>query len=198
MKFGCRRRLAALAAAGAILGLSAACSDDDVVATRGPTSSSTSSATTAGSAATEPSTTTTREGEASTQSPMSTTLQPADPDPGLPLMGRTFTAVAGFDGAVQHEFLEEAIVSIAFERRDDGDVVRWSGGCNAVGGSVVVEGDRLLVGDDLAGSTVGCTLEAQAQDEWVSRVVTSDPLWELAGDQLTLDSGSSRLVLAAA
>lgn len=104
-----------------------------------------------------------------------TSTTAVEADHGRTLVGRTFEDGAAF---------------VRFERRTDHDVVAWSAGCNAIGGTVIINETTLDVGGDLASSAAGCTPEASAADDALTAFMTSNPGWSLSDGRLTLRSGS--------
>lgn len=176
-----RRRLLALACTA--FALVAACSADSIdVTTDDGAPASTTTAPPASATTLAPAT-------PATGATTSTTPQPAATSDPEALFGPTWVAVEATDAGAAHPLRPGTRVFVEFEHRDSGDVVRWSGGCNTVGGEVEVTSDRLLVADELAGTAVGCGPDAEAQDSWVGRLLSDDPVW-------SLDAGSGRLTLA--
>jgi heat shock protein HslJ len=89
---------------------------------------------------------------------------------------------------------------VGFEQRDDGPLVRWSGGCNATGGAVEITSTRLRLqgpagragGDSTA---IGCPPELERADRWMATFMAGGPEWELQGDQLILEAGNRTLIM---
>jgi heat shock protein HslJ len=77
---------------------------------------------------------------------------------------------------------------------EDGHRIGAQAGCNSMGGPASFEGGRLVVGD-LASTEMGCDAPRHAQDEWLARFLTSRPEWSRSGADLTLDNGTTRIVL---
>jgi heat shock protein HslJ len=148
----------------------------------------------------ERSTTTTAEpGTTTATTTASTTTATATPvetdaDPGAELRGKTFVALEASEGGEPHAFLPGSRVSVEFAPLDEGPIIRWSGGCNTTGGSVAIVAERIDVEAQDA-TAIGCPPEAQAQDDWVSALLTADPAWALDGDRLTLTTADQVLVL---
>lgn len=84
---------------------------------------------------------------------------------------------------------------MSFEKREDGDVVRWRAACNTSGGLVAVTPDRIKMDDDIVSSAIGCPGPPQQQDDWLNGFVVSDPYWELEGDRLTLHTSEDVIEL---
>jgi len=82
-------------------------------------------------------------------------------------------------------------IMITFE----GDVLRASPGCNLSGGHFTLDGDRLEMGD--MDSTVMACADAALmdQDDWFGSLFDAPVALALDGDQLTLTSGDTVIVL---
>lgn len=61
--------------------------------------------------------------------------------------------------------------------------------CNTMSGEAAVEGDRLVVGNGLATTEMGCDQDRHAQDEWLDGFLTGSPAIALTGERLTLTAG---------
>jgi heat shock protein HslJ len=187
-----------------LVALTAACGADDRA-----------EITAAGSSAVADSTTTTVATAPSSSSlNPPTTSPPSSPAPepstttteadwGLALMGQQYTAEAAYDGDEPHSFDLDRRPFVRFQRSDDGDIVAWSGGCNQFGTALVVQADRLVLEKSehgFIGTAMGCEPPAEAQDIWVTRLMGSDPAWQLdpGGSRLTLTGPGQRLVLTRA
>ena len=144
-----------------------------------------------------PRSTTTTAPPASTTTAAAPSTPTTEPDWGRPLMGRRFVAESAFDGDEPRTFVSDTRPFVRFERRADTDVVSWSGGCNQFGSGVTVRADRLIPSDEFAGTTVGCSPSADAQDDWVTRLIGANPAWQLdhSAHVLTLTAGEQRLIL---
>ena len=104
----------------------------------------------------------------------------------------TTSAPAGFDHAATlmgRSFGEKPGRWVEFERRPDGDIVRWSGGCNITGGPVTVTADRLEVTGDGGSTAGGCDDDRLRADEEMAAFMRSVPAWRLEGDVLVLTVG---------
>ena len=77
---------------------------------------------------------------------------------------------------------------------EDGHRLGAQAGCNSMGGQASFSGGHLAVGD-LATTEMGCDPPRHAQDEWLGRFLTSRPEWSREGATLTLDNGTTRIVL---
>jgi heat shock protein HslJ len=102
------------------------------------------------------------------------------------LEGRTFVST----GITGHQLVEGTEVRMVF----DGSSLRVQAGCNTLLGVYAVEQGSLRV-TDLAGTEMGCPEELMAQDQWLAQLVESGPGMTVAGDELTLVSGETALVL---
>jgi heat shock protein HslJ len=94
-----------------------------------------------------------------------------------------------------HPLFADTVISVSFEKREDGDVVRWHAACNTSAALVVVASDRIKMDDDIVSSAVLCPGPPQQQDDWLNGFFVSDPYWELEGDRLTLRTSSDVIEL---
>jgi heat shock protein HslJ len=113
------------------------------------------------------------------------------------LWGRSFVSTSVTESGRQRPLLPGTRVEVTFEDRQEGGVARWNVGCNTFGAPVVINEDRLNVGD-IAGTTMGCAEERYAQDEWSNSFFASDPHWQLIGNRLTLAAGDTTIELVEA
>lgn len=127
--------------------------------------------------------------------PVDTTVAPAEEHPFLRLVDKKFFGADVTVDGVPREMVEDTELTVWFQRNGGRDGVVWTGGCNSSGGPVVVSSNRLDVTHDGASSTVGCSEEHHAQDDWFTGFVVSDPAWALDGGVLTLSSGGTVVVL---
>jgi heat shock protein HslJ len=74
-----------------------------------------------------------------------------------------------------------------------GGSLNANAGCNVMGGSYAIDGDRLRT-DQLSMTEMGCDDARQHQDEWLARFLSAATL-TLDGDTLTLTDGTIRLTL---
>lgn len=112
------------------------------------------------------------------------------------LLDRAFLSVSVTEGDGPRQLATDDPIRLAFEERDDRDVVRWRAGCNTYGGTVNVTAERLLLGE-ISGTQVGCRDELHEQDEWLVGFFAADPRWRLGDDMLTLTSGEAVIELEA-
>lgn len=121
-----------------------------------------------------------------------TNTQAGTAGPGGEPWGRTFLSTSVTENGQPKPLVEGTRISLRFdgERRQLGA----QAGCNSMGGPASFDDGRLVV-DDLATTEMGCDPPRHAQDEWVSRFLTSRPRSTLDGPTLTLDNGTVRMVL---
>ncbi|WUJ67752.1 META domain-containing protein [Kribbella soli] len=78
------------------------------------------------------------------------------------------------------------------------DVLRVHAGCNRMGAAVAA-GELLADGrlwiPGLGGTQVGCEPPLRDQEEWLKTFLTSNPSWQVDGDELTLTSGGTTITL---
>ena len=72
----------------------------------------------------------------------------------------------------------------------DGDRLGASLGCNQLGGRYRLDGDVLVV-DELSSTEMGCDPPRHDQDRWFADLLTSRPALAVAGDDLTVTSGTT-------
>lgn len=104
------------------------------------------------------------------------------------LVGRTFlsTEVKG------HSLVEGSRISLSFPEKGK---VTVQGGCNSLFGTVVDEpGDKLVI-TEMGGTDMACEQPRMAQDEWLTKFLTSRPVWALTGDKLVLTGTNEELVM---
>lgn len=101
------------------------------------------------------------------------------------LTDRAFLSVAVTDGGAARPLVAGTRIRLDFR----GTEIGANAGCNSIGGTYRIEGGRLIV--DATGMTeMGCDQPRHEQDDWLSEFLSSDPTFRLAGDELTLESGS--------
>lgn len=67
----------------------------------------------------------------------------------------------------------------------DSEQLSVNAGCNSLGGSARLDGDRLVV-DGMGGTEIGCEQELAEQDKWLADFLSGGPSWRLEGDTLRL------------
>lgn len=105
------------------------------------------------------------------------------------LLGQRFVSIAvEQDG--QPLTLVEGPVELEFEERGRDHVVRWSAGCNTVGGVFEITSEQLRperTSDgqpEFTSTAVGCPQDHLEQDDWLAEVFASSPEWTLADGTL--------------
>lgn len=126
-------------------------------------------------------------GQGSTVQPGGSAASPADD-----LRGRTFLSTAVTEGGRPHQLVAGTRVSLWFA--DDGRIVA-NAGCNTIAGPVQLDGGKFTVSGDLSITEMGCDAPLHAQDEWLAKLLQATPSWQLDGDQLTVTSGGTELVM---
>jgi heat shock protein HslJ len=106
--------------------------------------------------------------------------------------GRTFLSTSVTENGQPKQLVEGTRITLNFVA--EGHRLGAQAGCNHMGGPASFEGGRLVVGD-LATTEMGCDPPRHAQDEWLARFLTSRPQWSRSGSTLTLDNGTTRIVL---
>lgn len=106
------------------------------------------------------------------------------------LAGREFVSIGVTDGGAARPLVAGTKIQIGFTANE----IRFSAGCNSMGGSYRIEGTRLFV-NDVFTTEMGCDAERHAQDEWLSQLLGSGPTIRLIIDTLALDSGSIQVTL---
>jgi heat shock protein HslJ len=76
-----------------------------------------------------------------------------------------------------------------------GDDLGFSAGCNQMGGAYVVEGTTMRLDGPARATMMGCEPDLQAQDEWLTELLSDGVEFELDGSELTLVSGDVTVVL---
>ncbi len=106
------------------------------------------------------------------------------------LEGRTFLSSAVTQNGVDRPLVPGTQVRLSFK---DGNVGA-SAGCNSIGGTYRLEGDRLRV--EAAGMTeMGCDEPRHAQDEWLSAFLSAGPSVTVADGGVILASGDTTIRL---
>jgi heat shock protein HslJ len=116
-----------------------------------------------------------------------TTAQDA-PDP---LRGQTFLATAVTEDGKPHALVPGTEMTVEFT--DDGRLIAQAG-CNMMQGQVDTSNGTLAV--ELETTAMGCDDARHEQDSFVAKVLGASPTWKLAGDRLTITSGSTTFDLA--
>jgi len=115
----------------------------------------------------------------------------AGPDGSEP-WGRTFLSTSVTENGQPKALVAGTRITLNFVA--DGHRLGAQAGCNQMGGPASFEGERLVAGD-LATTEMGCDPPRHAQDEWLARFLTGRPQWSRSGSTLTLEGGTTRIVL---
>lgn len=109
----------------------------------------------------------------------------------LPAGGRSFLSTEVTENGVARELIAGTQIWILF-----GDRLSASAGCNTLSGRASDDNGRLVVGDILV-TEIGCEPFAarHGQDKWLESLLRSQPHWTLQGTRLTLDNGSTRVLM---
>ena len=112
-------------------------------------------------------------------------------DEAVDLADREFWATEVVENGTPRALVEGTRIVLRFQAADLGA----SAGCNSLGGSYSLDGDRLVVGD-LFMTEMGCDPARHAQDDFVVGFLASNPQVTLDGTdlELTADSVVMRLV----
>ena len=110
-----------------------------------------------------------------------------------PRLDGTYTSTGITDNGADHPLAPNSQVTLSFQ---DGQLSA-NAGCNTMNGSYTVDGDQLVIGT-LAMTQMACEEPLMTQDQWLATFLDSDPTFALAGDTLTLTSGTTVMTLAAA
>lgn len=116
-------------------------------------------------------------------------LATGDDPPGVALAAGYLSVEVTEDGRAR-ELVAGTQIRLTF----GGEQVGASLGCNQLGGRYELDGDVLVV-DELSMTEMGCDAPRHDQDRWFADLLTSRPTLAVAGDDLTLTSGSTVVVL---
>ncbi|MEW6476231.1 MAG: META domain-containing protein [Actinomycetota bacterium] len=106
--------------------------------------------------------------------------------------GRTFLSTEVTEDGRPRPLVAGTRITLNFI--EDGHRLGAQAGCNSMGGPARSAGGRMIV-SDLATTEMGCDPPRHAQDEWLANFLTSRPEWSRTGSTLTLDNGTTRIVL---
>ena len=107
------------------------------------------------------------------------------------LTGRTFLSQAVLEDGVPRDVVEGTQISLHFH--DDGRFTA-NAGCNTLLADLTITDDVLQI-DGVGMTEMGCPPDLMEQDRWLAEFLGSSPAWALDGDDLTLSSGVTELVL---
>ncbi len=109
--------------------------------------------------------------------------------------GRTYAAVAVRDtGIGPAPVVADTTIRLTFTAPDR---LSAHAGCNVLGFRVAVDDARLIIDDPVASTRMTCTEDREAQDRWLTTLLTDDPAYSLCGDTLTLTRSGTTIVLEA-
>ena len=104
------------------------------------------------------------------------------------LAGREFVST----GVTGHRLVAGSQIRLNF----DGDRLGASAGCNQLGGTWSIDGDVLVVPDEMVMTEMACDPPAlMDQDTWLASFLTSRPSVALDGDTLALTGGDVTITL---
>jgi heat shock protein HslJ len=106
------------------------------------------------------------------------------------LAGRTLVVTAATDGGKPHALVPGTQVRFTFDR---GDQVGVNTGCNSIGGTFEVDGDRLVV-HGMSMTEMGCPEPQMSQETWIAELL-GEPI-TIGRDPLTFTIGDVVLELA--
>ncbi|HEX6195382.1 MAG TPA: META domain-containing protein [Jiangellaceae bacterium] len=107
------------------------------------------------------------------------------------LAGRTFLSQSVTEDGAARELVGGTQISVRFH--DDGRLTA-SAGCNTLLGELTVTDDTLEIAG-MGMTEMGCDPPRMEQDQWLAGFLDSSPAWTLDGDELTLSSGGTEIVL---
>ena len=107
------------------------------------------------------------------------------PSGALTVVGKTYLSTA-IKGAM---LVPGTRITLSFK---DGSLSA-SGGCNSMGGTYTITGDRLTT-TQMMTTEMGCEQPRMQQDQWLAALLSNSTI-DLAGDTLTLDDGTIKLTL---
>jgi len=121
-------------------------------------------------------------------------------------IGKTYLSTAVTENGSPKALVPNTRIRLEFARvpnqNEEGpevyDVLRAYAGCNKLGayseaGTLLADGRLWIIG---FGSTAkGCEPARRDQDEWLKRFLTSEPSWQVDGDELTLTSADTTITL---
>lgn len=103
----------------------------------------------------------------------------------------TYLSVAVTEAGQDRPLVDGTRISLTF---DDG-TIGASLGCNSMGGDASVRDGVLVLDGGLATTEMGCEPALMDQDAWFGALLGSSPTVAVAGDELTLTSGGTVVVL---
>ncbi len=91
-----------------------------------------------------------------------------------------------------HDLVEGSEIGLSFSPDD----LAYRAGCNQMGGKYLIVGTELRLDGPGRSTMMGCDDDLQAQDQWLTELLTEGVEFELSGAELTLVSGDVTIVLA--
>ncbi len=120
--------------------------------------------------------------------PASASPSPTQPPQGLD--GRSFLSVAVTEDGAPRPLAPDTRIRLNF----DGTNLGASAGCNQIGGTYELDGDRIVYTGG-AMTEMGCDPPRHAQDDWLVAFLGSGPTYALNGHDLVLTSGTTVVTL---
>jgi heat shock protein HslJ len=106
--------------------------------------------------------------------------------------GRTFLSSSVTENGEPKDLVPGTRITLNFFT--DGHRLGAQAGCNQMGGPASFAGGHLVV-NDMSTTEMGCDQPRHAQDEWLAGFLTSKPTWAWERSTLTLENGTTRIVL---
>ncbi|GAB2854768.1 META domain-containing protein [Lentzea nigeriaca] len=112
--------------------------------------------------------------------------------PGKDLRGKVFVSTSVTEQGKPRALVEGTSIELSFT--DDGRLIARAG-CNMMQGRVSL-GDGKLSVSDLGSTAMGCpNPDLHKQDEWLSKLLSAGPSWELDGGNLVITGSDAEIVL---
>lgn len=111
-------------------------------------------------------------------------------DPAGPVLAAEYLSVEVTEDGRPRELVAGTRIRLTVSE----DQVGASLGCNQLGGRYRLDGDVLVV-DELFTTGMGCDPRRHDQDQWFADLLTSRPTLAVAGDDLTVTSGRTVILL---
>lgn len=111
---------------------------------------------------------------------------------GSSLVGKSYLSTAVSEDGMPKKLAPNTRIQLQF--MDDGRLSA-NAGCNSMGADKVSTSGGKLGVKDLAITNMGCDAPRHAQDDWLSKLLTSEPTWKLTDDKLELSSGTTVISL---
>ncbi|MEO8626024.1 MAG: META domain-containing protein, partial [Candidatus Limnocylindrales bacterium] len=106
------------------------------------------------------------------------------------LTGRQFLSTAVTKDGAEFPLADGTRVRLTF----DNGRLSASAGCNIIGGTLTIDGDRLVF-SGAAMTEMACDEPRMSQDQWLIEFLGSSPTFVLDGNDLTLTSGTTVVTL---